>query len=72
MHGRVNATMRFVMWSVTPFGAIAGGLLAGTALGLQGTLWLAGLGVLLATLPLFAPSLRRVRAIPAESEGPEE
>src|SRR5919112_375080 len=38
MHGRLNATMRFVMWGVTPFGALAGGLLATTALGLHGTL----------------------------------
>ena len=65
MHGRVNATMRFVMWGVTPFGALAGGFLAATGLGLNGTLWLAGIGVLLATLPLLAPELRRVRAIPS-------
>jgi Na+/melibiose symporter-like transporter len=69
MHGRVNATMRFVMWSVTPFGALAGGLLAGTTLGLRGTLLIAGAGVLVATLPLLAPSLRQVQAIPVEGDG---
>jgi MFS family permease len=68
MHGRVNATMRFIMWGVTPFGALAGGLLATTALGLQGTLLLAGIGVLLASVPLLARPLRTVRSIP--SPGP--
>jgi hypothetical protein len=62
--GRMNASIRFLMWSVTPFGAIAGGLLAGSALGLTGTMWLAGFGVLLAFLPFLAPSLRTVRTIP--------
>lgn len=65
MHGRVNATMRFVMWGVTPFGAVAGGLLAASALGIEGTLWLAGFGVLVAFVPLLAPSLRSVRRIPS-------
>jgi hypothetical protein len=65
MHGRVNATMRFVMWGVTPFGALAGGLLAATALGIEGTLILAGIGVLAATVPLLVPALRSVRDIPA-------
>lgn len=64
LHGRVNATMRFVMWGVTPFGAVAGGLLAATTLGLQGTLVVAGLGVLAATAPLLLPAVRRLRRIP--------
>jgi predicted MFS family arabinose efflux permease len=65
MHGRVNATMRFVMWSVTPFGALTGGLLAATALGLRGTIALAGVGILAATLPLLAPGLRTIRRMPS-------
>jgi MFS family permease len=65
MHGRINATMRFIMWGVTPFGALAGGLLAATGLGLKGTLVVAGVGVLLAFLPLLVPALRTVREIPS-------
>ena len=38
MRGRVNATMRFVMWGVTPIGALVGGFLASSATGIQGTL----------------------------------
>jgi predicted MFS family arabinose efflux permease len=64
LQGRMNATMRFVMWSVTPFGALAGGLLAATALGLTGTLWLAGVGVLAAFVPFLAPPIRTVRELP--------
>jgi MFS family permease len=65
LHGRVNATMRFVMWGVTPFGALAGGLLAATTLGLQGTHFVAALGVLVATGPLLAPAVRTRRTISA-------
>lgn len=63
MHGRMNATVRFVMWGVTPFGALAGGFLASTPLGLDATLVLAGVGVLAATLLLLAEPLRRMSSI---------
>jgi len=64
LHGRMNATIRFLMWSVTPVGALVGGILAATGLGLTGTMVLAGVGVLAAVLPFLAPSLRTVRQIP--------
>jgi MFS family permease len=66
LHGRVNATIRFLMWCVTPFGALAGGLIATSAFGLRGTLLLAGLGVLVAFVPLLNRSLRTVRTIPTD------
>jgi MFS family permease len=65
MHGRVNATMRFVMWGVTPFGALAGGFLASSAIGIERTLVIAGIGVLAATVPLLAAPLRTVQVIPS-------
>ena len=46
--GRVNATIGFVLWGLTPLGALAGGYL-GEAIGLRLTLAIAGAGVLLAT-----------------------
>jgi predicted MFS family arabinose efflux permease len=64
LHGRMNATIRFLMWSVTPVGALVGGILAATVLGLTGTMVLAGVGVLAAVVPFLAPSLRTVREIP--------
>ena len=68
MHGRVNATMRFVMWGVTPFGALAGGILATSALGLRGTLAIAAVGVLVAFLPFMSRPLRTVRTIPSGTD----
>jgi predicted MFS family arabinose efflux permease len=64
MHGRVNATMRFVMWGVTPFGALAGGLLATTALGIEGTLFIAAIGTFVATGPFLLPAIRGLRRMP--------
>jgi hypothetical protein len=61
--GRMNASIRFLMWSVTPVGALVGGLLAGSVIGLTGTMWLAGAGVLLGFVPFLAPSLRTIRSI---------
>jgi MFS family permease len=65
MHGRLNATMRFVMWGVTPLGALAGGLLATTGLGVRGTLAVAGAGTLLAAIPFLTAALRSLREVPS-------
>jgi MFS family permease len=53
--GRMNATMRFVMWGTTPLGGLLGGVL-GTAVGLRNTLWITAVGTLLPVLWLvFSP-----------------
>lgn len=64
LQGRVNATMRFMMWGVTPAGALAGGLL-GTAFGPRPTLLLAAIGVLLAFGWVAASPVARLREQPA-------
>ena len=64
MHGRLNATMRFVMWGVTPFGALAGGALASSTIGIQGTLFLAAIGTFAATGPFLLPAIRDLRRMP--------
>ena len=54
MLGRMNATMRFLVWGTLPLGNLAGGLL-GDTIGLRATFGVAGIGSLLATLwPLFS------------------
>jgi MFS family permease len=58
--GRVNATMRFLVWGAIPVGSVLGGAL-GTALGLRPTLWLAGAGTLLAAAWLVCSPLRTMR-----------
>ena len=68
MQGRMNATMRFMVWGTIPIGSFVGGILGGT-IGLRPTLWLAALGSLLAFIsPLFSPvrTLERIPEIPAE------
>ncbi|WP_203898039.1 MFS transporter [Virgisporangium aliadipatigenens] len=54
--GRMNATMRFLMWGTTPVGGLLGGVL-GTAIGLRPTLWTAGALLVVATLPLVLSPL---------------
>ena len=66
LQGRVNATMRFMMWGVTPAGAVAGGLL-GTAIGLRETLLLAAIGVLAAVMWVALSPVARLREQPPPS-----
>jgi MFS family permease len=53
--GRMNATMRFIMWGMTPVGGLLGGVL-GTAVGARNTLWIAYLAFAFPVLWLiFSP-----------------
>lgn len=61
--GRVGATVRVLAETMTPLGAIAGGIM-GSALGLRETLIIAAFGELLAALWLWASPVRRVRELP--------
>jgi len=63
LQGRVNATMRFLMWGVTPIGALIGGL-AASVVGVHAVLVIAGFGVLAATLPLLLSPVARLREQP--------
>jgi MFS family permease len=63
LHGRVNATIRFVAGGVMPIGALAGGALGG-AVGLPLTLVIAELGTLLGVVWLVLSPVRRLRALP--------
>jgi MFS family permease len=63
MQGRMNATMRFVVWGTIPIGGIVGGAL-GTAIGLRETIWIGAIGSLIAFLPVFLSPIRALRKIP--------
>ncbi len=65
--GRMNATMRFLVWGTMPFGALLGGL-SGSAIGLRATLLAAAAGQSLAFLPVLLSPLRRARELPAHTE----
>ena len=63
--GRMNASIRFLVWGPMPIGAFLGGV-AGQQLGLVPTLWgLATLSVL-AALPVSLSPLVRMRELPRE------
>ena len=60
--GRVNGTMRFIVWGSRPIGSLLGGYLGGR-IGLPGTLVVGAFGMLLAFLPLLVSPIPRVRTI---------
>jgi MFS family permease len=63
MQGRMNATMRFMVWGTIPIGSFLGGVL-GSAIGLRPTLWVAAAGSLLCFLPPLLSPVRTLREIP--------
>ncbi|MEV6207250.1 MFS transporter [Kitasatospora sp. NPDC051914] len=65
--GRMNATMRFLVWGTLPLGALAGGAVADAA-GPRAALWVCALGFLAVPLPLLFSPLRGMRDLPAATE----
>jgi predicted MFS family arabinose efflux permease len=61
--GRMNATMRFLVWGPMPIGALIGGAL-GASIGLRPTLWVAGAVGLIAPMSVTFSSIRHQREIP--------
>ena len=61
--GRMNATMRFLVWGTLPLGGFLGGVL-GAAIGVRPTLLVAASGCALAFLFVFCSPLRRMRELP--------
>ena len=61
--GRMNATMRFVVWGVLPIGALIGGIM-GAVFGLRTTLLIGALGQAVAGIWLLASPMRRLRDFP--------
>ena len=66
MLGRMNATMRFIVWGTMPIGALLGGWL-GTKIGLRNTFWVAAIGNAFAVLPPLLSPVRKLREIPQMS-----
>ncbi|MFD7028616.1 MFS transporter [Streptomyces sp. NPDC059917] len=61
--GRMNATLRFLMWGTLPLGALVGGAVA-DASGARAALWICAVGFLLVPVPLLLSPLRRMRELP--------
>lgn len=61
MHGRMNSTMRFLMWGMMPVGGLLGGFLV-QAVGDRNALWICAVGMLASALPMLGrPVLRLPR-----------
>lgn len=67
LQGRMNATMRFVVWGTMPPGGLLGGAL-GQALGLRPAIALTAAGGLLAFLWVLLSPVRALRTIPGLAE----
>lgn len=67
LQGRMNATMRFLVWGTMPLGGLLGGAL-GASLGLRAAIAVAAAGGLLAFPWVALSPVRTLRAIPEPAE----
>jgi MFS family permease len=63
LQGRMNATMRWVVWGTIPLGTLCGGLIA-TEWGLRASLWVGTIGSLFVFLPPLLSPVRSIREMP--------
>jgi len=67
MQGRMNATMRFLVWGTIPIGSLIGGVLA-TVFGLATTIWISAILGFLPFLFIFFSPMRSLRTMPTSPE----
>jgi predicted MFS family arabinose efflux permease len=67
LQGRMNATMRFIVWGTIPIGSLVGGAL-GEAIGLWPTLMVGAAGEVLAFLWVLLSPVRRLREQPLPAQ----
>ncbi|UVI34812.1 MFS transporter [Brevibacterium spongiae] len=63
--GRMNASIRFLVWGPMPLGAFLAGIL-GDRLGVTTTMWILAVCALLGSLPVLISPLLRMRKLPRE------
>ena len=61
--GRMNASVRFIVWGTMPVGAALGGVLGGLW-GVRAAVWIGVVGMYLAGFLVFFSPLRRMRDVP--------
>jgi MFS family permease len=66
LQGRMNASMRWIVWGTLPLGSILGGAIA-TATTMHTALWVGAIGGLFTFLPVLLSSVRSIAEMP-ESE----
>ncbi|QOR71727.1 MFS transporter [Ruania alkalisoli] len=65
--GRMNASVRFIVWGISPFGGLLGGWL-GSAWGTTTALWVPVAGTVLAAMPVVLSPLWRMTELPRAGE----
>src|SRR5436190_3745517 len=63
LQGRMNASMRWIVWGTLPLGQLAGGAIA-SAYGLRTALWVGAIGSLFTFLPVLLSPVRSIREMP--------
>ncbi len=69
LQGRMNSTIRFIVWGVMPLGQLVGGALA-TWFGLRTAIWVGTIGISLAWLPLVFGPLLSLKDMPEPYQEP--
>jgi MFS family permease len=69
LQGRMNASMRFLVWGTMPLGSLTGGTLAAT-IGLRPTLFVGAVGAFSSVLPIALSPIRSLREFPEPEADP--
>jgi hypothetical protein len=69
LQGRMNASMRFLVWGTMPIGSLTGGAIAATA-GLHTALFVGAIGGFTSILPIVLSPIRSLREFPGAEEDP--
>jgi MFS family permease len=64
LQGRMNASMRWIVWGTLPLGQLAGGAIA-TASTLKTALWVSAIGSVFTFLPVLLSPVRGIQEMPA-------
>jgi hypothetical protein len=69
LQGRMNASMRFLVWGTMPLGSLTGGAIAATA-GLRTALFVGAIGGFSSILPIVFSPIRTLREFPGADADP--
>jgi MFS family permease len=69
LQGRMNASMRWIVWGTLPLGQLAGGAIA-SAYSLRAALWVGAIGSLFTFLPVLLSPVRSIREMPRSVDEP--